>query len=170
MAYAEKTMSALLRLHDELVEEKEKRIDLYRRLMDREQQLAEIRSYVQLLETELSRQGELSAGARAPRPAGDLPQGRAEGLPAPRALQGGSAAGPVRRDPARPEEGGQPQGGAEVSPGPQGAGENTGENGGGGRGMPSGGSSGAAAGRPKSGPAPTVAWVPANANSRGGSG
>jgi len=57
VSYAEKAMSSLLRLHDELVEEKERRIDLYRRLMDREQQLAEVRAYVQLLESELSRIG-----------------------------------------------------------------------------------------------------------------
>jgi len=62
-SYAEKAMSSLLRLHDDLVEEKEKRIDLYRRLMEREQELAEVRSYVQLLESELARQGALPPGA-----------------------------------------------------------------------------------------------------------
>lgn len=54
VAYAEKTMSSLLRLHEELVEEKERRIDLYRRLMDREQELAELRAYVRLLEGEVA--------------------------------------------------------------------------------------------------------------------
>jgi len=80
VSYAEKAMSSLLRLHDELVEEKERRIDLYRRLMDREQQLAEVRAYVQLLESELSRIGAapnvaLPAATRAV-PA--LPTGSAE--------------------------------------------------------------------------------------------
>ncbi len=73
VAYAEKAMSSLLRLHDDLVEEKERRIDLYRRLMDREQQLAEIRAYVQLLESELGRQGALPAGT-----GGFLPPGPGE--------------------------------------------------------------------------------------------
>ena len=56
-SYAEKAMSSLLRLHEDLVEEKEKRIDLYRRLMEREQSLAELRAYVKLLEGELARRG-----------------------------------------------------------------------------------------------------------------
>ena len=56
-SYAEKAMSSLLRLHEDLVEEKEKRIDLYRRLMEREQSLAEFRAYVKLLEGELARRG-----------------------------------------------------------------------------------------------------------------
>ncbi|WP_373045102.1 hypothetical protein [Vulgatibacter sp.] len=56
-SYAEKAMSSLLRLHEDLVEEKERRIDLYRRLMEREQSLAEMRAYVKLLEVELARRG-----------------------------------------------------------------------------------------------------------------
>jgi len=56
-SYAEKAMSSLLRLHEDLVEEKERRIDLYRRLMEREQSLAEMRAYVKLLEGELARRG-----------------------------------------------------------------------------------------------------------------
>ena len=56
-SYAEKAMSSLLRLHEDLVEEKERRIDLYRRLMEREQSLAEVRAYVKLLESELARRG-----------------------------------------------------------------------------------------------------------------
>ncbi|HEY0839778.1 MAG TPA: hypothetical protein VGD74_06295 [Vulgatibacter sp.] len=78
VSYAEKAMSSLLRLHDELVEEKERRIDLYRRLMDREQQLAEVRAYVQLLESELGRLGGATdvAPALTPRaqPAPALPR------------------------------------------------------------------------------------------------
>lgn len=63
VAYAEKTMSTLLRLHEDLVEEKERRIDLYRRLMDREQELAELRAYVRLLEAELARRGDEAPSA-----------------------------------------------------------------------------------------------------------
>lgn len=66
VAYAEKTMSTLLRLHEDLVEEKERRIDLYRRLMDREQELAELRAYVRLLEAELARRGDEGPSAVAP--------------------------------------------------------------------------------------------------------
>ncbi|WP_157370455.1 hypothetical protein [Vulgatibacter incomptus] len=113
-------MSSLLRLHDELVEEKERRIDLYRRLMDREQQLAELRAYVQLLEAEASRQ------ASVPRlPAPEAPA-------SPRRLE---APAPVRAlaDEA-PAEVAEAADSREPEPAP----------------VPGG-------------PAPTVAWIPANA-------
>jgi hypothetical protein len=48
--YAEKAMASLMQLHAELMEEKERRVELYRRLLDREQQLAELRMYVGMLE------------------------------------------------------------------------------------------------------------------------
>lgn len=48
--YAEKAMASLLQLHTELMEEKERRVDLYRRLMEKEQAIAELRMYVKLLE------------------------------------------------------------------------------------------------------------------------
>lgn len=73
-SYAEKAMSSLLRLHEDLVEEKERRIDLYRRLMEREQSLAEMRAYVKLLEGELARRGfdptayAIDPAAQAPAP------------------------------------------------------------------------------------------------------
>lgn len=73
VSYAEKAMSSLLRLHDELVEEKERRIDLYRRLMDREQQLAEVRAYVQLLENEIGRLGDASNAAALPARSTQIP-------------------------------------------------------------------------------------------------
>lgn len=63
VAYAEKTMNTLLRLHEDLVEEKERRIDLHRRLLEREQELAELRAYVNLLEAELARREEGGAEA-----------------------------------------------------------------------------------------------------------
>lgn len=62
-AYAEKTMHSLLRLHEELMEEKERRIDLYRRLMTREQELAELRAYVRLLEAEVAKDEGVPAAA-----------------------------------------------------------------------------------------------------------
>lgn len=48
--YAEKAMGSLMKLHGELMEEKERRVDLYRRLMEKEQALAELKMYVKLLE------------------------------------------------------------------------------------------------------------------------
>lgn len=72
-SYAEKAMSSLLRLHEDLVEEKERRIDLYRRLMEREQSLAEMRAYVKLLENELARRG-FDAAALALDPAAPAPK------------------------------------------------------------------------------------------------
>ena len=48
--YAEKAMASLMQLHSELMDEKERRVDLYRRLMERDQVVAELRAYVKLLE------------------------------------------------------------------------------------------------------------------------
>lgn len=83
VAYAEKTMSTLLRLHEDLVEEKERRIDLYRRLMDREQELAELRAYVRLLESELARRDEEQGAIPPPPPAPDPVPAPAAAPPAP---------------------------------------------------------------------------------------
>lgn len=49
-SYAEKAMASIMQLHQELMDEKERRVDLFRRLMEREQALAELRAYVTLLE------------------------------------------------------------------------------------------------------------------------
>ncbi len=49
-SYAEKAMASLMQLHSDLMEEKERRVDLYRRLMEKEQALAELKMYVKLLE------------------------------------------------------------------------------------------------------------------------
>ncbi|MBX7115305.1 MAG: hypothetical protein K1X64_13330 [Myxococcaceae bacterium] len=51
--YAEKAMASLMQLHSELMDEKERRVDLYRRLMERDQVVAELRAYVKLLEAKL---------------------------------------------------------------------------------------------------------------------
>jgi|SRR5215470_13535733 len=58
IGYAEKSMASLMQLHSELMDEKERRVDLYRRLMDKEQALAELKMYVRLLEEKLARQGD----------------------------------------------------------------------------------------------------------------
>lgn len=52
--YAEKAMASLMQLHSELMDEKERRVDLFRRLMEREQALAELKMYVKVLEEKLT--------------------------------------------------------------------------------------------------------------------
>ena len=49
-SYAEKAMASLMQLHSELMDEKERRVELFRRLMEKEQALAEMKMYVKLLE------------------------------------------------------------------------------------------------------------------------
>lgn len=63
-SYAEKAMASLLQLHSELMEEKERRVDLYRRLMEKEQALAELKMYVKLLEEKAAE----AEKAKAPEP------------------------------------------------------------------------------------------------------
>ena len=48
--YAQKAMASLMQLHTELMDEKERRVDLHRQLMEKEQALAELKMYVKLLE------------------------------------------------------------------------------------------------------------------------
>ncbi len=60
-SYAEKAMASLMQLHSELMDEKERRVELFRRLMEKEQALAELKMYVKLLE-------EKAAAAVAPAP------------------------------------------------------------------------------------------------------
>ena len=67
-SYAEKTMASLMQLHTELMDEKERRVDLYRRLMEKEQSLAELKMYVKLLEEKVSRAEVQARPSAAPRP------------------------------------------------------------------------------------------------------
>jgi hypothetical protein len=53
-SYAEKAMASLMQLHSELMDEKERRVDLFRRLMEREQALAELKMYVKMLEEKVA--------------------------------------------------------------------------------------------------------------------
>jgi hypothetical protein len=53
-SFAEKAMASLMQLHTELMDEKERRVDLFRRLMEREQALAELKMYVKLLEEKVA--------------------------------------------------------------------------------------------------------------------
>lgn len=61
--YAEKAMASLMQLHTELMDEKERRVELYRQLMEKEQSVAELRMYVKLLEDQVER------ARSAPKPA-----------------------------------------------------------------------------------------------------
>ncbi|MFT3708288.1 MAG: hypothetical protein QM817_11600 [Archangium sp.] len=53
-SYAEKAMASLMQLHTELMDEKERRVDLFKKLMEREQALAELKMYVKVLEERLT--------------------------------------------------------------------------------------------------------------------
>lgn len=53
-SYAEKAMASLMQLHTELMDEKERRVELFRKLMEREQALAELKMYVKLLEEKVA--------------------------------------------------------------------------------------------------------------------
>lgn len=66
-SYAEKAMASLMQLHSELMDEKERRVDLFRRLMEREQALAELKMYVKVLEEQARGRTE------APRPENPAP-------------------------------------------------------------------------------------------------
>ena len=86
--YAEKTMASLLQLHSELMEEKERRVDLYRRLMEKEQSIAELKMYVKMLEEKVQAQS-------APKPEPVVVR-EAAPVPAPQPVQ---VAAPVRPPP-----------------------------------------------------------------------
>jgi len=63
--FAEKAMASLMSMHTELMDEKERRVELYRKLMEREQTVAELRMYIRVLEEKLEPKVEV-APARAP--------------------------------------------------------------------------------------------------------
>ncbi|MGQ0507208.1 MAG: hypothetical protein ACT4TC_18015 [Myxococcaceae bacterium] len=54
VGYAEKTMATLMQMHSEMMDEKERRMDVYRRLAHSEQTVAELRTYIQILEERLA--------------------------------------------------------------------------------------------------------------------
>ena len=80
--YAEKTMHSILRLHDELMDEKDKRMELVEKLSAREQALAEMAAYVALLEAQLESGGGRAAWKPASAPKA---QARPKAPPPPRA-------------------------------------------------------------------------------------
>ena len=66
--YAQKAMASLMQLHTELMDEKERRVDLHRQLMEKEQALAEMKMYVKLLEEKLEQRPPARQHARPPPP------------------------------------------------------------------------------------------------------
>jgi hypothetical protein len=63
--FAEKAMASLMSMHTELMDEKERRVELYRKLMEREQTVAELRMYIRLLEEKLEPKPEPVAPVRS---------------------------------------------------------------------------------------------------------
>jgi hypothetical protein len=99
-SYAEKAMASLMQLHGELMDEKERRVELFRRLMEKEQALAELKMYVKILE-------ERAGGAREAAPPSQARATRAEEhespAPPPRAAQLNAVPPAVPRVGRRPE-------------------------------------------------------------------
>ncbi|GMU61670.1 MAG: hypothetical protein IT380_05735 [Myxococcales bacterium] len=71
--YAEKAMASLMQLHSELMDEKERRVELFRRLMEREQALAELKMYVKVLEEKLTAAPPPRAEGAGPLPVAPVP-------------------------------------------------------------------------------------------------
>ena len=63
VSYAERAMNSLMAMHNDLVAEKERSLDLTRRLMEERQAQAELQSYITLLESELARYGGEAVGS-----------------------------------------------------------------------------------------------------------
>jgi hypothetical protein len=100
-SYAEKAMASLMQLHSELMDEKEKRVELFRRLMEREQALAELKMYVKMLEEKLT--PVVAAPAAAPRPIVMKPvEPPAPPPPIPQPARGSRAPVPPPMPPSRP--------------------------------------------------------------------
>ncbi|HEX4621056.1 MAG TPA: hypothetical protein VH208_05745 [Myxococcaceae bacterium] len=103
MDYAEKAMGSLMQLHSELMEEKERRVDLYRRLMEKEQAVAELRMYVKLLEEKVAQRPAPAQGApvlrvvpRPPPPPARVRASRPPAPPPPPAPRAEAVAAPYR--------------------------------------------------------------------------
>jgi hypothetical protein len=88
-SFAEKAMASLMQLHSELMDEKERRVDLHRRLMEKEQSLAELRMYVKLLEEKAAAKPAVQARPPAVRPVPrpDTPTQVREAVPPLRSVQ-----------------------------------------------------------------------------------
>ncbi len=78
-SYAEKAMASLMQLHSELMDEKERRVELHRRLMEREQAIAELKMYVKLLEDKQ----QPAVPVEKPRPVVTVQETAAKPLPTP---------------------------------------------------------------------------------------
>jgi hypothetical protein len=83
--YAQKAMASLMQLHTELMDEKERRVELHRQLMEKEQALAELKMYVKLLEEKVEQRPPPRLRTRPvppPRPAAKPKPPPAAGVPA----------------------------------------------------------------------------------------
>ena len=94
MYYAERSMATIMQLHDELMAEKERCVDLHRRLLTREQAYAELEYYVRILEAKMegrypeAPRPERLAQVRPIRPVAPVPEPEPE--PTAAAASGGS--------------------------------------------------------------------------------
>jgi len=104
--YAQKAMASLMQLHTELMDEKERRVDLHRQLMEKEQALAEMKMYVKLLEEKLEQRPPARQHARPsppPPPAAATARTRLRAVP--RQPQPSRPRPPPPPPPARPAAG-----------------------------------------------------------------
>ena len=110
--YAEKAMASLMQLHSELMDEKERRVELFRRLMEREQALAELRMYVKMLE-ERAATAPVAQAAPMPPPMPEAqPESRAPApvqVAPPRTPPDPSLGRPSRAPPVPPAVGNRPR-------------------------------------------------------------
>jgi hypothetical protein len=74
--YAQKAMASLMQLHTELMGEKERRVELFRQLMEKEQAIAELKMYVKVLEERLEKKAAARQRPPAPPPAPPAPPPR----------------------------------------------------------------------------------------------
>jgi chromosome segregation ATPase len=101
-SYAEKAMASLMQLHGELMDEKERRVELFRRLMEKEQALAELKMYVKILEERAGSAREAAPPSQARATRAEEHEAREPPL-APRAAQLNSVPPAVPRVGRRPE-------------------------------------------------------------------
>lgn len=103
--FAEKAMASVMQLHSELMDEKERRVELYRKLMEREQTVAELRMYVRMLEEQVeATRGQSAIGAPVARPPekpteATVPTGSSSARPSPPTAH---AANPLQQPPMPP--------------------------------------------------------------------
>ena len=116
-SFAEKAMASLLQLHGELMDEKERRVDLYRRLMEKEQAVAELKMYVRILEEKVGKKEPaeeprraapapaVAAATSSPQPQLSDPPRRPHAPPTPPRLRNSPPVAAVQANPGAPKAG-----------------------------------------------------------------